>query len=251
MQELNKKKKRSSSKSTSLKNKRVQLLEQQVKELQQQISNQENVQSLINTQNSTQSLRQLKNSSYSSRQKENVPQNYQANSKDASKDQSIDLPRKVNEDKRILDSHVSVLEEKLKKFNSEVNFNNSDQSYLRDQIKLQMQENEQLRSTYNQSYQEMMSTFNQFKQEMEKKHHILVQDYQQRFDSIRSNYELESQNKERMIGDLKKENVFLRQKIDRIRDVFDYQRSHHDIELLNIQINEDSFKRQNELQPFA
>ena len=87
---------------------------------------------------------------------------------------------------------------------------------------------------------------------MEKKHQTLVQDYQQRFDSIKGKYEVELSNKDRVIQQMQMENEFLRSKFDKIKDVFDYQRPRGEsIELMNIQVNEDSFKKIHELQPIA
>ncbi|CDW85489.1 UNKNOWN [Stylonychia lemnae] len=215
MQDMNKKKKRANSKKAQSKKLRIQQLEKQIKDLQYQMLNQpqmpnSNENHLIQTQTSN-----MSNKGYNTKQREIMHIEDQTA-------RSIDMPinKHPNKDKQQLEKQVSQLEEKMKQFHHEMTDSNQSQQ-LRDQLKLAMDENQKLRTTFQKSYQEMMTSFDQFKQEMEKRMHEQQKEYDSQQAKQQQKYQEESENRAIIIEKLKTENQFLKEKIHKIKDVFD------------------------------
>lgn len=124
---------------------------------------------------------------------------------------------------KLLQNQVTFLEQRLKQFQMEVNDNKESQQ-IREQLRISLEENEYLRCTYNKSYEDMMAAFNSFKKEMEKKQEYLEKEYENKMEQLEHQFKDDLLKKGKMIEDLQKENVFLKEKIYKIKDAFELER---------------------------
>eukprot|EP00347_Sterkiella_histriomuscorum_P014909 403359051 len=234
MQELNKKKKRSQSgKRGQSKKVRIQQLEKQIRDLQYELSNYPHLKAFDSQIQPSKPLDSLQNVTLENQSKNKQQNETKSTVKTQSKNiedeyvnsKHLEMPQqKPSLDRSQLEIQVNYLEEKMKKFHDNMLDNNQSQS-LREQLCQQIEENQVLRNNYHTSYQEMMNSFEQLKQEMDKRLAEQQYEFENEQSKIRVQFQDELDRKDKVIEELQQENIFLKEKINTVKNVFDIKQN--------------------------